>query len=133
MYTCLFILTTEQRPKLSELQLKVLSDPGTCSKWESVGIELKLADNDDGIFLEEVAEKFSEDDKRLLQVFKKWLRSAHLNPSWGHLLETLHNLKLNGSVKKVEDYLGKVFYNQTANGPKSGHYTASTYKPTLYS
>ena len=105
----LFNNYTETKPKLSELQCTLLSDPKTCSKWEFVGIELKLADNDDGIFLEEVADQFPDDDKkRLLQVFKKWLRTPDLAASWGHLFLTLCSLNLNNAVRKLKEHLGKL-------------------------
>ena len=99
-------LYTEQRPSLKELQCCVLLDPTACSNWESLGIKLNLADDDDGAYLDEVAERYAEDSKRLLQVFKKWLRqSDKLKTTWGCLLEALKTLKLQAVVEKVESHI----------------------------
>ena len=66
-----------------------------------MGIELQLADDDDGVFLEEVGEKFTEDDKRLLQVLRKWLRSPQLDISWAVLLRSVQILGLDDASKKI--------------------------------
>lgn len=71
-----------------------------------MGIDLNLADDDAGMqFLEEVEKRFQRDDKRLLEVIKKWLRSPHLQQTWRRLLETLNNLELTEAVKKIEEQI----------------------------
>lgn len=101
-------MTADHKPKLRDLQGSVILDPLACSKWEKVGIELKLADEDDGAALDEIADKFSEDDKRLLEVLKKWLRSSQAGVTWRCLLETLKKLELHGAVAGVESHIGKL-------------------------
>lgn len=103
------IITADEQPKLSELQVLVLQDPTACSKWEDV---VHLADDDDGAYLDELAEKPLEDGKHLLQVFKKWLHDSKSKPhvhgkaTWRCLVAALTNLKLHDAVIKVESHLG---------------------------
>ena len=98
---------------MSDLQeFEVFSDEEACLRWEEIGYALKLGDDDDGAYLDELTEKYKTDEKRFQNVLKKWLRdprdqSSCLEPAtWGHLLEILSNkVGLKNLVKKVEDHL----------------------------
>lgn len=105
------ILTADRPPKLSELQRLTL-DPDVCCKWEDVGIALGLADEDDGAYLEELANiENGGDKKRMWLVFKKWLPvSKNKLPqtcSWKYLLQILKTHDLHGAADTMRDHLGK--------------------------
>ena len=98
------------RFQLSELQRLTL-DPVLCSKWEDIGISLGLADEDDGAGLEGLKAKHGDDKKRMMEVFKIWLRDFKnkIPPTcdWRHLLEALSNNDLQSVVGKIQSSFGK--------------------------
>ena len=77
--------------------------PSACSKWEEIGIGLGEADDDSGEFLEGLT---GDDSKRLMKVFKVWLRrdpcKPHLKPAtWKTLLDVFTSQKLFDVVDSI--------------------------------
>ncbi len=105
-------IATDCQLKLSELRTVVVTDGAVCSGWEDVGMAVGLADDDDGEYLDTLAEKYADNEKCFLEVLKKWLRAskekdASVKPAtWRHLLNVLKDLGLNDAVKKVEKHFG---------------------------
>lgn len=83
--------------------------PPAC--WYDVGVALKLADEDDGEYLDELDTKEELDKKKFFEVLKKWLRESKQNDyvlkpaTWRNLLKVLDGLSLD--VQKLKDYLSK--------------------------
>lgn len=106
------MVCADEQPFLSDLLTLVVTDPVACSKWETVGMALGLADDDDGSYLEELAEEDHDPVKCFIKVLKKWLRDSKTKPhvkaaTWGCLLTILKLLEIRDAVLKVEEHKGE--------------------------
>ena len=83
----------ESKPKLSELQKYVR--PTIAERWEEVGVALGLADDDDGVQLDNIKEEKKGDSSQCFnEAMKLWLRSSSdLSPcTWAILIAAIKSV-----------------------------------------
>lgn len=104
----------DQKPKLSQLQTLPLLIPLACTKWYEIGIGLKLGDEDEGDYLEELRMQQEEEEKKLFAVLKKWLRDSKHNvlqpAKWRTLMRVLEGQKLD-----MQDLKDNLLYDFKGN------------------
>ena len=103
--TCTSLITgLDEKPKLSELQKYVR--PVAAEKWEDVGIALGLADDDDGMQLDNIKEEEKGNSNQCFnKLMKLWLRSGADNShcTWAALFTALKNVAgLENTAEQIE-------------------------------
>ena len=90
-----------QKPTLKALQKYVV--PHATPKWEDLGIELEL--DEDGQLLDDIKKERGKDEaKCCLDVLKKWLQGAGVEPkTWGTLIHCLREIEAQEAVESIEE------------------------------
>ena len=91
----------DQEPRLKELQKYVIPHVGP--KWEDLGIELEL-DDDDQLLDEIKRDRRGDEEKCCLDVVRKWLQGAGpVEPrTWRKLLECLREIDATDAINSIE-------------------------------
>ena len=82
--------------------------PLAAPKWEELGIELEVVD-DNGRLIDKIkAERGNDEKKCCLDVVKPWLQGAGMEPkTWGVLVACLKDIDAGDAVQSIEENIIK--------------------------